>query len=363
MNKKWLLAVITVLGVVYPKMSLSKISQRTHEKFCDVTFTHHVLSKFSRENGGDLIENATYSYFIEGRKNPVVEIDYNNGREYRGCSQEIPWIEKLRTHFCEFNEPKAESLKEIPYSVGVPSLFVFFFDGGADFNAKKGKELGAINLDGSEGNDMNFGNFNGGRYFGPYIGKRSYYMPSDRQLHYHASSGLHSNENYESARSCYLLMDRYLDFYEKIKGEKAETKISVMGFSNGAQLALKFQGVAKKAKRYIDLLISVDPVPQAAFFHINKIKSLVKRRDKRTKRLINIFQNDDYGSLPPLKLRGRPVKGADYNFRLSNKSDWQLSPDGQFNHLKILQTNSFRTIMDCELKALTGETLGCRYRN
>ena len=75
MNKKWLLAVITVLGVVYPKMSLSKISQRTHEKFCDVTFTHHVLSKFSRENGGDLIENATYSYFIEGRKNPVVEIN------------------------------------------------------------------------------------------------------------------------------------------------------------------------------------------------------------------------------------------------------------------------------------------------
>ena len=241
----------------------------------------------------------------------------------------------------------------------LPKAIVFYFDGMGDFNAKDAKSFGAQNLDGTEGNDLGMGNANGLRslknVFGSY-----YYNTSELKnmwkkyvaFNYYSSSGLHSKENFKSAINCYEEISKYLKLIKKIDKERILPKIVVMGYSNGAYNTLDFQLIASEKFYPIDLVVTVDPIEQALTFPLGKLKSFRGSKSKYPKKLINFYQTDDYGSLPVLRLTGRPVKNTKYNFKMDSTIDSIMSDDGRKNHIYILNTSLYEKALRCEFQKI-----------
>lgn len=352
--------VILCLVALFSQMTFATVTNREHNQFCRVTYNHYASSAYARENGGRMPPPSLGEVLLDGllfpfRYNPRL------GQLYRGCTQEINWLEDLRKHYCEQDSPIRSSRNSLPRGLRVPSHLVFLFDGAADFNAPAGHEMGAINLDGSEGVELGRGNFHGGGVFADYLGKDADILPTSRQLHYHASSGFHSRENYDSAHACFNLMDMYLDFAKKNKSNVRQPKLVGIGYSNGAYNILHFQDIANRANRPFNLLISIDPIPQAHLFAINKISSVIPARSSRTGRLINAFQNTDHSSIPGLHLRGRPVQNASVNIEVTHENDDYMKEDGHKNHVRIRKTETVKNMLECELKKLMNPSRRCSY--
>lgn len=267
-------------------------------------------------------------------------------KTYRGCRYDVEWMSEVRDLACSGDEKR----EDIDLStVNIPKNFIFIFDGAGDFNANRAvhSNLKPVNLDGSEGRDVFMGNFNGGRRFAtrlePYL--------SNSEVHYHASSGLHKREGYLSAYQCGKQIKKYLDVVSDNTDVKNKSKWLTLGFSNGGVLATEFQYDMGQNDISIDLSISVDPVEQALMYFPSKIWSTVgDKKHKQTKRMVNIYQTDDFDSMPGFELRGKPVKGADVNIEVSHRNDSAMSKDGDMNHLVILRSNVFKSVFDCELK-------------
>ena len=91
---------------------------------------------------------------------------------------------------------------------------------------------------------------------------------------------------------------------------------------------------------------------------------MIGKRNPYTKRFVNLFQTSDHGSLPLLKLRGKPVLNADVNYNLSEDqkilSRGELSPSGNYDHIRIVHSNTVVNLAVCELNKVlkfTDETI------
>ena len=266
-----------------------------------------------------------------------------NENYYHGCRYDIPWMQRVRTLLCD-NPQRVQS------SINLPSHFYFIFDGAGDFNANWASPY-ADNLDGSEGSDMGMGNFNGGGVFLPLIEKFSKEHNHNRMVLYYASSGVHQRENYQTAKACAEEVKYYTDTLEAEGFLSKKPKWITLGFSNGGQLAVDFQDfVGDSLEQKLDLVFTVDPIIQAAFYMFKGLFNYAGTRNENTLRFINYYQTDDVDSLPPLELRGKPVKNADENIHLSHKNSSDLSRSGRYNHLYIVRSKEVKSHLECELE-------------
>jgi len=311
-----------------------------HEAFCENSYLNSEKSKTAVANGGKY-QNG---YKKLGKRTVPRMV------QYRGCRFDVEWMEQTRDLICENEKTKSE-VGDLSF-IKIPDEIIFIFDGAGDFDANLGlNSLGASNIDGSEGEDVWMGNFNGGILFSKVL--RGTNHNGNREIHYHSSSGLHSRENYSSAVSCAEEVIAYKKILNDL-GKKTDSKWIVMGFSNGGQLSTEFQYDMGAIGQSIDLSISVDPVEQALFYFPSKLsKTVGDKKHRLTKRMVNFYQDTDYNSIQGFKLRGKPVKGADENLHITSDIDYKLNEDGYHNHLRIARSNIVESLIKCELNNIS----------
>lgn len=324
-----------------------KKNRKKLNKFCKKSHDQYVYSVFAKNNKGKLIPKSTLT-IKEKETGETYNLDYNgNASFYRGCSQNIDWMMKLRKNLCERDKLKKSglSLKAIQ-SIKLPKEFYFFFDGAGDFSAQRGaRSLGAVNVKGDEGRDLGMGNFNGGSVFRSILSTNSPIKKEERQVHYHASSGFHQRESSTSGLACGKQIDQYLEVFEFLGKDTEDVKWITAGFSNGGMKALDFQKYMGKKDRAIDLAIIIDPIPQTLFYPLGKLRNRVgAARHSNTKRLVNIYQQEDKDTVPLLRLRGGPVKNADKNILVKDS-----------DHLSILYSRELRHTISCEIHNLSAK--------
>lgn len=291
-------------------------------------------------------EKARQSRFSIKTKGKIGQGDDN--KYFRGCRYDISWMQQARQVLCESNG----SVNNIK----VPEYFFFVFDGAADFSAGRAEAIMNIaNLDGSEGDDLNRGNMNGGYFFLSQLKYQNMVDQENMQIHYHSSSGFHARENYSSAYACAKEMDMYLDELAKLKSDMKTPKFVSIGYSNGGVNATLLQkDMAKRAiNRPVDLAFTVDPIAKTAFFLFKKGAKFQGRKDPKTKRFVNLYQDVDHGSLGNFKLHGKPVRDADVNIHVTNdNSPRSITSSGSIAHLRIMRSDIVENTFNCELAKL-----------
>ena len=271
-------------------------------------------------------------------------------KTYRGCKMDLDWIKNIRGFLCENAEDNSPE-----QSLGIPKHLMFYIAGAGDFNASAiVKDIAPINLTGDEGNDLVGGNWSGS-FLRKALSKK---FKEDSQIFYYAGSGFKSNKGGPSALQCLEDLNLYFGALEQILPDVKLPKIILAGYSNGAALAVEYQEELGSQGMEIDLVFAIDPVVQTHKFLFESAQSPIGQRHPLTKRLVTYRQTRDYGSLYPLKLRGRQVVGADTNQELSCENTTSLngqSPmncDGFGNHISILKTNELLNAFKEELETL-----------
>lgn len=308
-------------------VTIANSKEINNSKFCEKSFKNYITAKTAESNKGKILKK------LSEKKSIYVH--------YRGCRSDTPWMQEVRNALCDNNKSKSGELDL--GKINVPETMLFLFDGAGDFNASAGKRMGAVNLDGSEGKDLGIGGYGGGRLFEAVVNHKS--CSSNTEIHYHSGSGFHKRENFSSALACAKEISEYL---EVLKGldHPVETKWITFGYSNGGALALEFQNELGDLGIPQDLVISIDPIVQALLYPFASTKNDINKRNENTKRLVNIFQNTDINSIPYLKLRGRPVSGADENILVSTEEG--LSMNGTYDHAYFPQLYELAKKVDCE---------------
>jgi hypothetical protein len=340
----------TLITLVFIFSSAIFASSSDFNKFCQAAFEKRKQSQTAVFNEGQF---PLHKKVIGTRRRTKV-LKY-----YRGCRYDTPWLENTYNAICERNKSRSQEsdiLKEEISKIEIPQYFMFFFDGAGDFNAEYAKQiLSPVNLDGSEGNDLGLGNILGLNHLvkmhAPEQPLNS--MESKLELHYHSGSGFHQRENYSSAISCAKEIKDYLNIIKNFRNN-LDSKWIAMGFSNGGSLAVDFQNEVTENNISIDLVLTIDPIKQALLFPINALSETIGKRNKKTKRFINVFQNSDIGSLPVINLRGKPVLYADKNYHVDTEGTI-LNKSGNENHFNIINTNASLIVTSCELAKLTGK--------
>jgi hypothetical protein len=296
-------------------------------------------------------KQAAHSEQALGQDGKYLDTKTGSMEYFRGCRFDIPWMQEMRLSLCENNS----GIQDIQ----IPEYIFFVFDGAADFDAQRATSiLDIANLDGSEGRDMGRGNMNGGSFFLNKLKDQELIKKEKLQVHYHASSGFHERENFRSAIGCAKEMDRYFDMAKSLNPNLSEPKLITFGYSNGGVNAIKFQkDITKRAvKRPADLVITIDPIPKAAAFLFKQGSEFEGKRDRQTKRFINLYQDVDYGSFHNLKLRGRKVKNADKNIHVTHEnSPYSIYRDGAIAHLTIIDSLIVENTFNCELAKLVDD--------
>ncbi len=339
-------------------LSVLIIGTKAHSNvdFCKSANLKAKLSKEASENKGMLKKRI---------KRPGDKIPKTRRFFFRGCRHDIKWMKRVRSTLCDNDIKKSQIEKENLSEIQLPKMIFFMFDGAADFNAERGNSINAVNLDGTEGNDLGYGNANGLRQIIRQVNDQDTILGknwNNIQFHYHTASGFKGRENQVSAEKCMKEMANYITELRKIDKSIEMPKLTFMGYSNGAYMGLAFQKKMSDLGISFDLVFTVDPVEQTLFFYPGKLKKFRGKKAKNTKRLINFYQLDDFGSLPPLKLRGRPVKGADINLKLSYLESSSMYETGQYSHVTILRTQQVDEVLNCEMNnVLFGEKQKCKY--
>ena len=316
--------------------------------FCKKTFENRERSKEAIENGG------FYSPKTDKRRSKPKRV------QYRGCRYDTNWMTEVYSSVCDGSIARTDSstAKELN-SVSVPSNFLFFFEGAGDFDAEMAKKsIPAVNIDGSEGMDLDMGNANGLKLLRKlYTRGALSQLDEEIELHYHAGSGFHKRENYASALSCAEEIKENLNILSSVgQVDTSNVKWFAMGFSNGGALTIDFQNDLTKFDVQVDLAVTIDPVVQTASYMFHGVKSTIGKKNQKTKRFVNFYQTTDIESVPMLKLRGKPVMEADVNYLMSpsNHPD-ELNSDGVKNHIKIVASEYVFNSINCELNNLLAD--------
>ena len=351
--------VLTVIILLFSSQSFANVSLDKLHSFCRQSFSHKALAQYARNNDGKLKGGTSLEVIDTKNKRLITTIENKRSKYFRGCSQEISWLEEVRTYFCDYNSPDLKRNTNDLKGVILPEAIIFSFDGFGDFTSDAKDLLNAVNLDGSEGDDMSIGRFNGGNLFRE-ITRALSWDDIRYQLHYHSSSGLHSRENLDSASSCFKHIDLYLDIVQLEIPNFIPPKILVLGYSNGGDNALDFQTTSEHSKRQIDLIISVDPIPKFYLYPVNKLVNVLKGKLDSTKRLINFYQTDDHGTIDYLGLSGRAVSRADQNFLMSYENGFKsMSKYGDSNHNRISSSFFVKHKSQCEARKVFSPKIDC----
>ncbi len=345
------------LGMILSSQVYSGVDLK---KFCKDSDAKLKLAKEASENNGWISKEKP-----RRKGGPKKYMKYY----FDGCHYQTTWIRETHEALCKGDEVKSSLNQDQINRINYPKNILFFFDGAGDFNAEIAEDyIDPINLTGDEGRDL-LGSRNGLkalfgmlniRTLGSFRGYSTSYnhplqeVKKDLEIHYHPGSGLKGREDYASAKSCALQTKQNLDVLAEFRD--IDTKWLVMGFSNGGKLALDFQEDASDNDISIDLAFVMDPIAQAITYHLDKLNDTIGEKAPQTKRLINIYQSTDYGSLKGFELRGKPVVGADENYELGD-----LGYDGKYNHILLPQARFIQKTSACEFgKAIFNTESYCR---
>lgn len=308
-----------------------------------------------RKNGLEAIENN--GRFLVKRKRAGDRFPRYTKVRFRGCRPDTEWMQEIYNTACVDESISLNQKISALNAIDIPEYFMFFFDGAGDFNASLAKKLlNPVNIDGSEGKDLEMGNANGLWALLRMFRHRSHalsYQEDSVELHYHAGSGFHSRENYRSALKCTEQIKENIDFVKALGAKpKHQPKWIAMGFSNGGALTIDYQNDVTEMGLKVDLAIAIDPIVQTLSYPFHGVKEMIGKRNPSTKRFINFYQNSDFGSMPVLELRGKPVEAADINLLLEAEEVPELNPEGKQNHLKINQAEVLFELSSCEFDKL-----------
>ena len=270
---------------------------------------------------------------------------------YRGCRHDVSWMQNVRENLCEGPNLKSKTTLKSLKTEKIPGNFVFLFDGLGSFNAKLGKENGASNLDGTEGVDLRMGN---GDAVNNLVGPMKEVLKDDFQLSYYGSSGLYKRENVDSASACADQIAYYTDTLKSLNAPVPNSKWIAVGYSNGGDRSIEFQREAEERGRKVDLVFTVDPVTQWASFIYGGLRKSIGNKAASTGRFVNLYEQDDKGSMPLMQIEGKPVRRADVNVLLDPSNTKELEAKKN-NHQRIIHTQVVKDYLTCELKALSSE--------
>lgn len=278
---------------------------------------------------------------------------------YRGCEMDLPWIQQVKSALCSSGSPRSFSEAELA-SINTPEMMLFYIAGAGDFNAYLAETLfNPANLDGREGNDLKGMNWSG-RLLNKLFEGLGDSLREQTQIHYYAGSGFKRLEAGASAKACIQDSYRYLKALSQLSYAQTMPKFVLAGYSNGAALSVKYQEDLGNEDVSFDLVFSIDPVPQTHKYLFSSYKSPIGEKHSLTKKLVNVYQTKDFGSMPPLKLRGRSVVNADKNLEI-NCENWeggiwrnsvQMDCSGDKNHVAIMYSLKVLDLFIEELRGL-----------
>jgi hypothetical protein len=335
------------------------VDKASLEDFCREIGKNQVLSKVASSNNGYYKVKKSQSYTNKRRKRYVT-------KTYRGCRFDTPWIKQAHELLCSGQNVSAKtpSVTEIN-KIDTPKSILFFFDGAGDFNAAKAQlELNAVNIDGSEGKDLGMGNANGLKALREMMDSHTHSLGLNKhniELHYHASSGFKGRENYNSALSCAEQSKFYLDTLGNLGHNESSPAWIAMGYSNGGELTIDFQNDITDVGVSVDLALAIDPVVQTIKYPVHGMKEYIGEKHEKTKRLVSIYQDSDYGSLPVLDLQGKPVYNADENLLMKASEHQELLSSGYKNHIKMVGSEFVSDVTDCEFDKIFNSSSTCVY--
>lgn len=307
-----------------------------------------VMAAEAGEFCASALKQARLSRLAAANDGLLPRSEREGSRYFRGCRYDVGWMRATRELLCG-SGPTEKAALELPRAI------MFFFDGAAQFNAARGFALGAVNLDGSEGKDI-VGGGDGIEALERFSADEAHAFARERsgiQLHYHPSSGFVQRENYLSAVACVREMQDYLEALRAQRLLTHEPRWVFSGYSNGGYLALELQRELGPRLGAVDLVLTVDPIRQVNGYIQGSFSPTIGERAASTRRLVNVYQNEDYGSLPPLRFRSRPVVGADENRHLRTELEPEVFPrQGHKAHVLIMKSALVEEIFHRELAAL-----------
>lgn len=270
-------------------------------------------------------------------------------KNYRGCHMDTPLIKQSYEALCLSKDP---SLLD---KIQVPKMILWHFTGAAFFNARPATEsYSPVNIKGYEGRELIIGSSQGIEQLDTvFLRNPALLNRKEVEFHYQAGSGMHSKENYESAIACAVQTKDNLDFINSYRAIPVNPKWVITGFSNGATTAVTFQNYLPELGISIDHAILIDPVAKVHKYLFDGKNEFISERHPDTKYMEVYYQKYDRKSLPGLKLRGKPIVGADINIEIPKESfgkDHEGNDLSDYGHIQIYITKEvkmgFRNLVD-----------------
>jgi hypothetical protein len=356
MNKKLLtmtLASIVFMGTVHAS------NTELLEEFCDEINTNRKISKIAVANNGRYKVETTRIYSGRHKRK-------SKNKSYRGCRYDTPWIQDAHELLCDEKKVTTANITRNDINkIQTPKNIMFFFDGAGDFDASYANaRVNPINIDGTEGEDLGMGTVNGLHALEVMFYRYGHSLNKERdniELHYHASSGFSRRENYSSVIKCAEQSKYYLDVLGTLGHKQASPKWLVMGYSNGGELTIDFQNDIADQGVSVDLALAIDPIVQTLKYPTHGLKEYIGEKNEKTKRLVSIYQDSDYGSMPYLELRGKPVFNADVNLLMEADKHHDLDVGGRSNHVRIVETDFVFDVTNCEFEKVFNSYSTCEY--
>ena len=249
------------------------------------------------------------------KKNGWIQKNDEQAQSYLYGCLDLKWRDQLYKNLC--------LSKEI--EITLPKAIFFYFDGFGYFKPREIKSLlNAVNVTGDEPAGMIP---NGLRALDNYSRKikedRSINWYSDVQFHYHSGSGTDQIQGIENATVCYSSIIKDLSIIEENYPELKIPKKIVMGHSNGGINAINFANhFSTNENSYIDLLVTIDPVPKTGKFIVNKLlsKDSTQKIQKKENigKAINFYQKSNDKVLAGLStIQGVQIQGADLEYEIN----------------------------------------------
>ncbi len=328
---------------------LSEDQQEAWVKFCKEYKPYEETAEYA--------QNHNWQTFEEDSKGREAKTDYTR------CPANLNWKRMASNALCGGNRTQMYPLLNDAYieafpNLGIPKTFMYFFDGYGDFNAARAKvSVAAGNVTGDEKGDAFLGmkNGNGLSFYEKTLGAD--FPPEEVQFLYYDGTDQKRSHGSFAAANCHQDMNKWINAITGVIPSVQKPKQVTIGYSNGGAAALSFQnkishsgflGLGRKKETQIDLMVTIDPISRPVGFAISSVTgfNLLSDRASTTARHINLYQDSDYGSFEPLKLRSRSLSSADENIYLTPE-DMGYS-DGRYAHVRILRTFSVQSKVYCE---------------
>lgn len=340
-------------------MAFQAYAESSNEDFCkDYVADQKRIEKVKKYGWVDMVYDRA--------SKEMVQSSGDNTKYLYGCL-DLSWKTALYENLCKGQNKQ----------INLPKVIYFYFEGYADFIPAKAKTwLNTVNLIGNEPHGLMTTGVEAVRNFkreldfhtdnfdsdieatsndsendtNPHELKRKkdavYDWSRDIQFHYYSGSGTDSIMSGENAKVCYSNMQNDLAVIKKNYPKLAQPKTFIMGYSNGGVEALKFVNYfTEKKDLFIDLLITIDPIPKALGFIKNKITSgkttFQLSKKENIGKSYNYFQssNTKVGA-GIISMQGSRVNGVDKEQELMT------------NHVYILSDYTIRNDVSKELTSL-----------